>query len=416
MSFSQIGIECFEESKKERRQSKSDSDTSCSEELRGSSQGSLDWCSSVGPLNWADEVDAEFTDSGDELLNSPSLGARQVEVEHVDYSAPNSPEVSCNQDAMKYRKFARKDLSKGKQFAIAPVKNVPRRGQLQYSWADGCAGAVLQLLQEHGPNRSSVNLGWEALQRIWNVGPPNLDHAVLSCLSAKPPRSQEHILLSFAAIDLSNVKNLSAYLNCLVKEHDTTRQVCLYFLAGLCTEDKACTWVHPVNTKGWDSLRDSWQITYKDLDYTVLNFLCKKNTEEQDNILTSLAGMDLRGIHNLSAYLSSMIQKHGCYHHSSSMAGRRPEGKRGHGGRHGQGPAYPCTMSPVLSPELLPMQDMPIPEMMSPVGSPPYYPPYMPHHCMGPPPLLPPYGAPYMMRPYLGYGDEESSYPTEPCY
>lgn len=37
-----------------RRQSKSDSETSSTEDHIGnSSQGSLDWCSSVGPLNWA---------------------------------------------------------------------------------------------------------------------------------------------------------------------------------------------------------------------------------------------------------------------------------------------------------------------------------------------------------------------------
>lgn len=101
----------------------------------------------------------------------------------------------------------------------------------------------------------------------------------------------------------------------------------------------------------WDALRDKWQITYKDLDYTVLNFLCKKTTEEQDNILASLAALDLRGIHNLSAYLSSMIQKHGGNHSPSS---RKGDVRRTYTGRHGH--VYRA-LSPDLSPELVPQQE-----------------------------------------------------------
>lgn len=55
-----------------------------------------------------------------------------------------------------------------------------------------------------------------SLQRMWNVGPSNLDTAVLSCLSNKPLRAQEHILLSFAAIDLTRKlpRMLSARVQC----------------------------------------------------------------------------------------------------------------------------------------------------------------------------------------------------------
>lgn len=56
--------------------------------------------------------------------------------------------------------------------------------------------------------------------------PPGADTAVLTCLGSKPLKQQQHILLSFAAIDLDHVKNLSAYLNCLIKEHESTNQVC----------------------------------------------------------------------------------------------------------------------------------------------------------------------------------------------
>lgn len=367
-----------------RRQSKSDSETSSTEDHIGnSSQGSLDWCSSVGPLNWADEVEAElFADEIQGLLS---------ETPNTPQSPPQTPE------AQKTRKTGKKDTSPGKSNAGTP-KTPYKSG---HSWADGCAGVVLQLLLDNGISRTSVNLGWEALQRMWNVGPSNLDTAVLSCLSNKPLRAQEHILLSFAAIDLSNVKNLSAYLNCLVKEHDTTRQVCLYFLAGLCSEEIGCTWVHPVNSKGWDTLRDTWQVTYQDLDYTVLNFLCKKSNEEQDHILLSLAAMDLRGINNLSAYLSSMIQKHGSFY--PYAGGRRFESRRLQYGRHNG------VLEAGVSPDQLQNQDggarhAPTPGGSSPFYSPAYMPPpqHHPHACMGPR-CGTPYGPPYMMSPYDDY-------------
>eukprot|EP00668_Euglena_longa_P040507 GGOE01053331.1.p1 GENE.GGOE01053331.1~~GGOE01053331.1.p1 ORF type:complete len:372 (-),score=19.53 GGOE01053331.1:119-1234(-) len=355
-------------SENERRKSKSDSETS------DLAPGSLDWCSSVGPLNWADEVEAALTDSGDEIT-TPRTGN----------------DASKNTQNTGSHRFTsvKKEMPLKNHHVMSPVK----AGHTHYSWADGCAGAVIELLQRQGSGRMAGSLGWEALHSIWNVGPSNLDSAVLSCLNTKPLRSQEHILLSFAAIDLSNVKNLSAYLNCLVKEHDTTRQVCLYFLAGLCTEEKGCTWVHPVNTRGWDTLRDKWQITFKDLDYTVLNFLCKKTTEEQDNILASLAALDLRSIHNLSAYLSSMIQKHGGNHSPSS---RKGDGRRTYAGRH-----VHRALSPDLSPELLLRQESTPNHEVGSLGISPQYFSLPFHPCIGA--AMVPYRAPYMMQPYDEY-------------
>ena len=67
--------------------------------------------------------------------------------------------------------------------------------------------------------------GWYALHRVWGLTCTDLDDAVLSCLAKKQPYQQEQILLSFASIDLSNVCNLSAYLNSLINDHDHTNQV-----------------------------------------------------------------------------------------------------------------------------------------------------------------------------------------------
>eukprot|EP00997_Jenningsia_sp_PLL12_P006479 NODE_3028_length_827_cov_65.272494_g2515_i0.p1 GENE.NODE_3028_length_827_cov_65.272494_g2515_i0~~NODE_3028_length_827_cov_65.272494_g2515_i0.p1 ORF type:complete len:189 (-),score=44.92 NODE_3028_length_827_cov_65.272494_g2515_i0:261-779(-) len=136
----------------------------------------------------------------------------------------------------------------------------------------------------------------------------------------------EHILLSFAAIDLSYVVNLSAYINCLIKEHDTTTQICLYFLAGMCPRGNQCPYVHPCNGPGWDLLEQRWGITFRDFDFTVLNYLSKKPTTHQDAILTDLADANLRSVKNLSAYLSSVIQK--AEQPRSHKGRRRHEGQR----------------------------------------------------------------------------------------
>jgi hypothetical protein len=76
-----------------------------------------------------------------------------------------------------------------------------------------------------------------------------------------------------------------------------------------------------VNTPGWNALREQWNVTYKDLDYAVLNYLSKKTMQQQDEILLALAESNIQGVVNLSAYLSSQIQKY-----ESTMA----RGKSGH--------------------------------------------------------------------------------------
>ena len=283
-----------------------------------SEEGSTD---SVGPqgsgFSWADEMDAHITDLPDDLaeltpeVTSPSLSDAEGAFPNIppalDYETYYQGEKNGEYGGRGYP--TSRHGNSGYQGGFGHRRKGGHQHTCHTEWGESCTDAVLRILQTDEAARKNFATGWEALRIIWNFGPENLDHAVLTCLNTKSPRQQEHILLSFAAIDLSYVHNLSAYLNCLIKEHDTTNQVCLYFLAGLCTcED--CWWVHPVNTRGWIALRDTWNITYKDLDYTVLNFLSKKTIREQDDILSSLADMDLRVIHNLPAYLSSMIQKY----------------------------------------------------------------------------------------------------------
>lgn len=168
---------------------------------------------------------------------------------------------------------------------------------------------IVGVLQAHAA-RSTGYIGWTALRELWGILPSNLDEAVLTYLARKAPAEQEQILLSFAAIDLGSIQNLSAYLNCLIKEHETTSQVCLHFLAGLCPHGEHCRYIHPVNTAGWDLLYARWEMSYQDFDYAVLNYLSKKPVTQQDEILTLFAEMNLKAVQNRSAYLSSMIERY----------------------------------------------------------------------------------------------------------
>eukprot|EP00667_Euglena_gracilis_P004571 EG_transcript_4595 len=170
------------------------------------------------------------------------------------------------------------------------------------------SGRVLEVLRDNVLAKKAISAGWEALDKVWGIQKEDLDDAVLMYLSTKTPRQQEHILLTFAANNLTNVVNLSAYLNCVIKEQEATSQVCIHFYAGVCGVE-ACEYVHPINTRGWDLLEQAWGITYQDFDYAVLNYLSKKPMAQQDSILLTFAGMNLKTVNNLSAYLSSVVQK-----------------------------------------------------------------------------------------------------------
>eukprot|EP00669_Euglena_mutabilis_P009778 TRINITY_DN4608_c0_g1_i2.p2 TRINITY_DN4608_c0_g1~~TRINITY_DN4608_c0_g1_i2.p2 ORF type:complete len:147 (+),score=36.21 TRINITY_DN4608_c0_g1_i2:640-1080(+) len=82
----------------------------------------------------------------------------------------------------------------------------------------------------------------------------------------------------------------------------------MYFLSDVC-DTPDCPFVHPAHTPGWDLLKTKWNVTHRDLDFPVLNYLAKKPTDQQDAILTSFSALDLGEVVNLSAYLSSVIHK-----------------------------------------------------------------------------------------------------------
>jgi len=177
---------------------------------------------------------------------------------------------------------------------------------------------VQRIVQSCPQLRAVFQTGWEALWQVWGIGWESFDEAVLQYLQSKTAQQQEQIILKFASTELSTVQNLSAYLNSLIREHDQTPQVCIYFLAGCCAKPE-CSYVHPCGTEGWDTLEERWGITFKQLDYNVLNYLAKKPLHQQDTILLSFASMDLTKVKNLSAYLSTVVLK---FEQSRSKQGR----------------------------------------------------------------------------------------------
>jgi hypothetical protein len=332
-------------------------------------------------LNWADEMDQEdarsWTSDSDSAGHSDT-GSRDTPTP-TGYSTPiSTPAVHSTPPSPLL-----------KPVSPASTPSTPDRRE---SDCGSCTAAVMKVIREHlGKGEEAHDCGWVALQSIWSVSRSSLDSAVLGCLSRLHPRQQEHILLSFSSIDLSRVKNLSAYLNRLIKEHETTPQVCLYFLAGNCEgsldDGCECPFVHPINTSGWHALWTSWEITHNDFDYTVLNFLCKLRPEVQDYLLSELAAMDIRSINNLSAFLSAMIQKAAASDPSTPM---------------------PLGMSPSMTKrrpkERTPRRE-PVPFSFHPMAPPMSHPAPLPHPywCTFPPHPwdgMPPVHSQWHMRPF----------------
>eukprot|EP00667_Euglena_gracilis_P002279 EG_transcript_2279 len=171
-----------------------------------------------------------------------------------------------------------------------------------------CTQAVLRFLREVAPTVSGA-VGWEALQQLWNISPTHFDSAVLSYLHMKPQYLQQHILLTFATTNLTHVKNLSAFLSCVIQKLETPSPLCLFFLADCC-HTEGCKFLHPDATAGWQVLWKNWQVGLQDFDYLVLNSLFQKPLPMQEDILGHLSNMKLKNINNLSALLSSVIQQH----------------------------------------------------------------------------------------------------------
>jgi hypothetical protein len=178
-----------------------------------------------------------------------------------------------------------------------------------------CTQVVLQFLRAEAKGNFGYllhydNLGWKALQQVWNIIPADLDSAALSYLHTKPHYLQQHILLALCAADLARVKKLSAFMSCVVHKLERPFVVCLGFLAGCCDDANQCPFLHPAVTTGWRNLWEKWRVGWQDFDYLVLNSLFQKHTQEQEDILEYLANMKLKNINNLSAVLSTVIQQH----------------------------------------------------------------------------------------------------------
>lgn len=186
--------------------------------------------------------------------------------------------------------------------------------------------AVLQHIQaDELAFKEAVDFGWKVLQQQWNVNPDNVDTGALSYLRSKPSHLQQHVLLVLATTKLGNVKNLSAFLTTLILEMETAPPVCLGFLAGCCSEPGECLFSHPEFTNGWKVLWRRWKVSWQDFDYLVLNSLFQRTCAEQEEILKHLATMKLTEVHNLSALLSSVIERSTGAPSFSMGKGRRPQ-------------------------------------------------------------------------------------------
>eukprot|EP00906_Rhabdomonas_costata_P023149 RCo033327 len=139
----------------------------------------------------------------------------------------------------------------------------PRTQRFQPSALLRC---VLGVLANDSEARANFTAGWAALREIWNIVPSDMDAAVLAELALKPALAQDELLLGFAAVDLSEIRNLSAYLTSVMKEHEAYPHVCLRSLVGLCEAGPAaeeggnggvgvsgCGLVHVLEgSAGWD--------------------------------------------------------------------------------------------------------------------------------------------------------------------
>eukprot|EP00668_Euglena_longa_P017307 GGOE01021690.1.p1 GENE.GGOE01021690.1~~GGOE01021690.1.p1 ORF type:complete len:355 (-),score=83.68 GGOE01021690.1:1160-2182(-) len=173
--------------------------------------------------------------------------------------------------------------------------------------------AVLAFLRaEHAMGWSSSppqDLGWRALKELWGITPSHFDATILSFLQRKSPAVQQHLLLAFCTTNLTNVKNLSAFLSFTLHQLREGPPVCLFYLAGCCPNCGSCEFQHPGPTPGWMTLYKRWSVTLQDFDYLVLNAVFQHSPAEQDLIMYRLARMKLKSIKNLSALLFSLIQQ-----------------------------------------------------------------------------------------------------------
>ena len=242
------------------------------------------------------------------LANFPVLSWAD-EVEVCEAMEQERPAAVCNQ--MKPSKHALKGSS------AAAV----RRGSLSSDEGiahgnpcparQGCPPnllrAVMHALQEGRPCPEDVFFGWFVLEHTWGLRPSDFDRGAQETLQRHlPPALQQHLLLAFACLDLSNVQNLSAYFVTFISNPDGY-QLCLYSLVGSCAGRGCCVTRHTLPHPMWPELHRRCGVLYTDLDYAALNSLLGKDPAEQAGILRVLCRTDLSKVNNLSAYLSKVV-------------------------------------------------------------------------------------------------------------
>eukprot|EP00667_Euglena_gracilis_P018863 EG_transcript_20112 len=171
--------------------------------------------------------------------------------------------------------------------------------------------AVLREVSAAGPGYFAVpSLGWDVLHRLWGLTAAAFDATALARLGLQPPFVQHHVLLMLSTTAVAAVRNLSAFLSCLVQSVSERVPVCLGFIAGCCHKDRGCPFAHPARVPAWDLLQERWQVGWPDFNYLVLNALLLRPEAQQAEILHSLVRMKLKRVRNPSALLASVIGHH----------------------------------------------------------------------------------------------------------
>ena len=78
----------------------------------------------------------------------------------------------------------------------------------------------------------------------------------------------------------------------LQKRYRVGQWTCVYFLLGTCEcsfNDGPCIQMHPTGTAGWALLEQQRGLTYKDFDYSALNFLASRAPVDRERILQTVA-------------------------------------------------------------------------------------------------------------------------------
>lgn len=176
-----------------------------------------------------------------------------------------------------------------------------RRGLLRYS------DQVLSYAAQTSSTRSPLTVGWDVLGEAWGINPGDLDKRVCETIKELTVVQMNNSLLDLAASNLEEIRNLSAYLSCIIQEHKRSDHVCVLFLIGLCESSRQCGAVHPADTPGWNALLTRWNVSYREIDFAAITSICKHTFEVREGILHHFAGLNIGAIPNISSSLSKLI-------------------------------------------------------------------------------------------------------------